>query len=126
MLQEGDRLLSDLNFKLIKVICDCLGIDTKLLKSSDLDSFGSKENKLINLVKSVNGNKYLSGSSAKDYIVEDNWHDNHIELAYKNYDGYPDYPQIAEPFVPDVSIIDLLFMTGEAAPDYIWGKLRAN
>ena len=124
VLQGGDRLLSDLNFKLIKAICDRLGIDTKLLKSSELGSAGSREEKLINLVKSVDGNKYLSGSSAKDYIVEDNWRDNHIDLVYKNYDGYPDYPQITEPFVPDVSIIDLLFMMGDAAPDYIWGKYR--
>lgn len=124
VLQGGDRLLSDLNFKLIKVVCGRLGLDTKLLRSSELDSVGSREEKLINLVKSANGSKYLSGPAAKNYIDEDNWRDNHIELAYKNYDGYPAYPQISEPFVPDVSIIDLLFMVGDTAPDYIWGKFR--
>jgi hypothetical protein len=125
ILQSDVRLLADLNFQLIKAICGWLNIETELLRSSKLASAGVREAKLISLVKSVNGSKYLSGPAAKDYIIEDNWRDNHIELAYKNYDGYPVYSQIVEPFVPDVSIIDLLFMAGDDAPDFIWGKYRA-
>lgn len=121
---NDDRLV-DLNYKLIRAICSWLGINTKLIRSTELDTHGKKEQKLINLVKSVNGNSYLSGPSAKNYIIEENWQRNEIKLSYKNYNGYPNYPQIAEPFVSDVSIIDLLFMVGDAAPDYIWGKYRA-
>ena len=55
----------------------------------------------------------------KTIIVEDQWRDNHINLACKNHDGYSDYPQTVEPFVPEVGIIDLLFLVGDAAPDYI-------
>lgn len=125
ILESGDRLLVDLNFKLIHFICSCLEINTTLIRSSELNSAGSKEQKLINLVELLDGRKYLSGPAAKDYIKDKNWLDSNIELAYKNYNGYPDYPQISEPFSPGVSILDLLFMKGNKAPEYIWGKYRS-
>ena len=53
-----------------------------------------------------------------------NWRGSGIRLEYKNYDGYPEYEQIASPFVPDVSIVDLSLMKGTSAPEYIWGELR--
>jgi hypothetical protein len=33
---------------------------------------------------------------------------------------YPEYPQLYPPYDPQVSVLDLLFMTGPAAPDDIW------
>ena len=44
-----------------------------------------------------------------------------IKLAWKNYTGYPEYPQLSENFTHQVSIIDLLFNVGDDAPWYIWG-----
>src|SRR5437660_864197 len=40
-------------------------------------------------------------------------------IEYMVYD-YPEYPQLYPPFEPQVSIIDLLLMTGPEAPRYIW------
>jgi hypothetical protein len=34
---------------------------------------------------------------------------------------YPEYPQLHPPFDPQVSVLDLLLMTGSEAPGYIWG-----
>ena len=36
--------------------------------------------------------------------------------------AYPEYDQLYPPFDPQVSVLDLLFMTGPEAPDYIWGS----
>ncbi len=40
------------------------------------------------------------------------------------YDGYPEYPQLYPPFEHRVSVLDLLFNVGEAAPRYIARKAR--
>ena len=35
---------------------------------------------------------------------------------------YPQYPQLYPPYDAQVSIVDLLFMTGPHAGRYIWGE----
>lgn len=115
------RLLSDLNISLTGLICQWLGITTPLVRTSELNCVGTKDEKLINLMNRVGGTHYLSGPAAKAYIVPDLWTKAGIELEYIEYPAYPPYPQIAEPFEPAVSILDLLFMVGPNAPKYIWG-----
>ena len=34
---------------------------------------------------------------------------------------YPEYEQLYPPFDPQVTVLDLLFMKGPAAGEYIWG-----
>ncbi len=43
-----------------------------------------------------------------------------ITLEYMEY-NYPEYPQLYPPFEGQVSILDLLFMTGSEAKKYILG-----
>jgi hypothetical protein len=69
---------------------------------------------------------YITGPSAKGYIVEDDFSKVGIQLVYKDYSGYPEYPQQFPPFEHAVSIIDLLFNCGPAAPYYIWGWRNDN
>ena len=59
--------------------------------------------------------KYVAYIDADDYMREG------IELLWKDYSGYPEYPQRYESFNHQVSILDLLFNTGDDAPYYIWG-----
>jgi len=81
---------------------------------------------LIDLVQKVGGSFYLSGPAARDYIRPERFAESNIELAYHDYAGYPEYPQISAPFDHFVSVLDLLFAVGDAAPDYIWGAKRAR
>lgn len=120
ILRSDIKKICDLNIILTKNICSWLGIKTPLLKSSDLKATGSKDVKLIDIVKSVGGTHYLSGPAAKDYIQPCLWNKAGISLEYMNYPDYPEYRQISSPFDPAVSILDLLFMVGSDAPKYIW------
>lgn len=64
---------------------------------------------------------YVSGPAAKDYIVAEDYEQAGIELVWKDYSGYPEYPQRGENFTHYVSILDLLFNVDDEAPYYIWG-----
>lgn len=121
VLQAGERRLSDLDIRLCRLICGWLGIETDLVLASDLACPGHKDEKLIAMTRKLGGTHYLSGPAAQGYIRPQMWEAAGIGLSYMEYPAYPAYPQIARPFEPAVSVLDLLFMTGPDAPRYIWG-----
>ncbi len=114
--------LSVLNQYLIQSIArDLLGIRTEFVDSRTFAPVGTKQDRLIDLLKKVGASWYLSGPAAKDYIDPKRFADAGIELAWQSYAGYPEYPQRFPPFEHGVSIVDLLFNTGRDAPEFIWG-----
>jgi hypothetical protein len=116
--------LVDLDVALTEMVCDWLGCRRRFERASTLQASGSKDDRLIELVQRVGGDHYLSGPSARDYIVPEKFAAAGITLAYHDYAGYPEYPQIASPFDPYVSILDLMFAVGDEAPELIWGSRR--
>jgi hypothetical protein len=114
--------LSDLNQFLIGHICrEFLGIRTELRDSREFQAEGEKLGRLIDLLKKVDASLYVSGPSAQSYIDDHEFRKAGIELVYKDYSGYPEYPQLYPPFEHGVSILDLLFNCGPSAPEFIWG-----
>lgn len=77
--------------------------------------------RLLDLVTQCGASHYISGPAAKDYIDPRRFDAAGVQLTWKDYAGYPPYPQGHLPFEHGVSIIDLLFNVGPAAPDFIWG-----
>ncbi len=113
--------LSELNIRGIKTICKLLNISTEFVNSKNLDADGHKDDKIIDICQRIGAEEYLSGPAAKDYIDNSKFGSAGISLQYKDYSGYPEYPQLWGEFVHTVSIIDLIFNCGESAGDYIWG-----
>ena len=113
--------LSEFNRRATGMICEILGIKTRLLASMDLDPVGTKDDRLIDICKKLGAQTYLSGPSARDYIVAEKIEAAGIELIYKDYAGYPEYLQQYSPFSHDVTVLDVLFKCGPQAPDRIWG-----
>jgi hypothetical protein len=62
---------------------------------------------------------YLSGPAARDYLAEEFLAEAGIQLIWMDYAGYPEYPQLYPPFSHQVSIIDLLFNTGDRAINFM-------
>lgn len=119
--------LSKLNqFIIQKIAKDYLGIKTVFLHSSDFSVYGHKQDRLINLLKSVKADIYISGPAANAYLEPERFKQESVELIWKDYSGYPEYPQFYPPFEHQVSIFDLLFHTGPRAPYYIWGWREEN
>jgi hypothetical protein len=113
--------LSELNINLIKKISGILGIETKFFNLSHSNIEGRKDDKLINICHTIGADSYLSGPAAKNYITNDIFSHANIDLLYKSYLGYPEYPQLWGDFEHAVSIIDMIFNCGEKSPFYIWG-----
>jgi hypothetical protein len=89
------------------------------MRSSELAGIdGQKTERLIQILQAVGAVHYISGPSARDYIEQEKFDAAGITVEYMEY-NYPEYPQLYPPFDPYVSILDLLFMTGPEASNYI-------
>lgn len=118
-LRLEENNLSNINIMLIHIINNILGIKTKITNSKDYKTTGKKTIKLLNLCIKAQANVYVSGPSAKSYLDESLFNKNNIEVHWMNYDNYPEYKQLYPPFEHHVSIIDLLFNTGEKSKLYM-------
>ena len=114
--------LSELNHHLIRSISgELLNLKTEFRDSREYGLSGQKLDRLMDLVIKAEADRYISGPAAKDYILPARFAEAEIELVWKDYAGYPEYPQRFPPFEHGVSILDLLFNVGPDAPWYIWG-----
>lgn len=118
---EPPALLADFTIDTTKKLAEALGLTkTKFLRSSELQLEGAKNDRLLALLTKVGATHYISGPSAKSYIDEAAFAAAKISLEDQVYD-YPEYEQLYPPFDPQVTVLDLLFMKGPAAGDWIWG-----
>ncbi len=117
---QQPELLAEFTIPLTIRLARELGIaHTRFLRSSEMESIqGHKTDRLIDILTRLGVDEYLSGPSAQDYIETEKFAQAGIRLEYMVYD-YPEYPQLYPPYDPQVSILDLMLMTGPHALDYI-------
>jgi hypothetical protein len=119
-LQHKWDNLSDLNQYLIQKISQYyLGIKTEFDDSRRYNLNQKKSSRVLELLKKVGANIYLSGPAARNYLNEKQFTDSGIKIEWMDYSRYPEYDQLYPPFEHKVSIIDLLFNTGDRARTYL-------
>ncbi len=120
IFEKRFETISELNIYATKMIARLLGIEVKFINSTDLCTEGIKEDKVIDICDQIGADVYISGPAARNYIDVNKFKKAGISLVYKDYDGYPEYPQLWGEYDPYVSVIDLLFNCGEDAAYFIW------
>lgn len=110
--------LCEFNIRLLKWILSLLKLDKRIVRASELDVEGKSTKLLIDIVKAVGGNVYLSGFGGAKYQDEELFKQSGIELQYYEF-KHPVYSQLWSDFIPNLSIIDLLFNYGPTSLDII-------
>ena len=83
-----------------------------LFRSSELNIKSNGSERLLDICKQLNATTYVSGELGKNYLNEEIFRNAGIEVKYENFQ-YPIYKQIhGKDFIPNLSIIDLLFNEG--------------
>lgn len=118
-LGSKEKYLSLINYRFIKGICDFLEIKTNIKWSMDYKVIDGKTERLVDLCKKAGATEYISGPSAKTYVVEELFALENIKLNWMDYSGYPEYPQMYPPFEHGVSIVDLIMNMGIDAKKYM-------
>ena len=106
------EFLFDLCLETIQFLKEEMGIETPLLRSSEMKLSGEKTERLVSICRELGATHYLSGESGSDYISQEDFSNQGIGLEYQNYE-HPVYPQRYPGFVPHLATIDLLFNCGE-------------
>ncbi|MBN1914130.1 MAG: WbqC family protein [Candidatus Omnitrophica bacterium] len=119
-LRERDTLYS-LNSELLDFIMQKLGFETAIVYSSDLKLTAKKDELVIEIIKARHENEYLSGKGALGYMDLEKFKKEGISVYTYDFQ-YSRYPQLwgkESGFIPELSVIDLLFNGLDQAKDYI-------
>jgi len=121
VLSANDKL-AEINLVLIRFAFDALGIRTPIMVASKLDIPREKGGTNVNLsiCKFLGASRYLSGVSGTHYLNHQLFSDSGIQVEFQEF-SHPIYKQLYEPFIPCMSVIDLLFNYGPASLDVIRG-----
>lgn len=103
--------LIDINIEIIRYVMKELDIKTKTIFSSELDIQGKGSDRILNICKSLDADLYISGQFGKNYLNMEDFKNNNIAIVFQNF-IHPIYKQCYSPFMPNMSIIDLLFNEG--------------
>jgi len=104
--------LIDLNVELIEYFKHQLGLDTECVNSSTLNISEKGSEKLLKICQKLDAKIYLSGELGKNYLNEYIFLKNNINIIYEKFE-HPIYLQRYNNFIPNLSVIDILFNEGE-------------
>ncbi len=115
----GTESLADLCAESTILIAAALGFALpRFLRTSEFAATEDRNGRLVSLATQVGATHYLSGPSARSYLDQAQFAAAGIEVEFMEY-AYREYPQLRSPFDPQLSILDLLFMTGPEAATFI-------
>jgi hypothetical protein len=108
----GDTLLSNLNERILRAMCDFMNLEVDIQVSrGPIDEVDPSE-RILDLVRRWQGTRYISGPSARAYLNSSIFLDAGVEVVFFDYPTYAEYEQVWPPFRHDVSMVDVLFHLG--------------
>lgn len=103
---------ADLTCAFIRLILRLLGIPVEFQRTSELGLEGRSTGLILNLCRAMGADTYLSGIHGRDYLDVPELERHGIRVVFQEFRP-PVYPQCwPGPFVPNLSVIDLLFNCG--------------
>lgn len=119
--QPWERLY-ELNLAVIRWLLQSFGITTPVRCASEWTAREEPTDRLIDLCRGVGATQYLAGPGADGYMDKGRFEASGVRLEMQTF-HHPVYRQVYQPFEPNLSAIDLLFMQG---PDAVMTMRRAR
>lgn len=117
--------LCDLAVAFLELFMRLLGIRTPLDVQSRLGVKGESTNLIVNLSRAVGADTYLSGAHGRDYLDPAALEAAGVRVVFQDW-VCPEYPQCQPgPFVPNLSIVDVLFNCGPDSMKVVRGDRAA-
>ncbi len=109
--REWKGLLS-LNCATTEWILRCLDLKPRILFASDLSLGDSQKNeRIVRICQSLKADTWLANEACRGYVEPEAYERAGIRVVYQDY-VHPVYPQVFDPFLSHLSVIDLLFNCG--------------
>ena len=120
-LDSSASNLCALNVALLKFVFKALGIKAETVFASELGAQGKAGALILDICRKMRADSYLSGISGKDYLDLEVFKNAGIGVTFQEF-HHPIYRQLYEPFMPCMSVIDLLFNYGPESLEIINGR----
>lgn len=100
-----------------------LGLDTEILVSSEIEKDNSlkAEERIIEICKCLKTDVYINAIGGQALYHREHFEKNHMELKFIKM-GEHEYKQYSDPFVPNLSFIDVLFFNDKDAVKQLLNK----
>jgi hypothetical protein len=109
---RGTNLLSEVVVASMDVLLAYFEIaPPRILKSSEMGIAGKSWQRVLDIVKSVGGDTYVTGHGAREYMDHEAFERAGVGVEYLDYEKRP-YPQLYGEFTPFVSALDLVANMG--------------
>jgi hypothetical protein len=105
-------LLISFNMNLLRLCSNMLGINTTVVFASDFNVKSTGSRRLVDLVKSVGGEDYLTGSGSRDYLDEELFRKAGINVCWQEFKN-PVYKQLHGGFEEMLSVLDFLMVASK-------------
>lgn len=116
------ELLADLDMHLIVKLADLLGMGSKqIVRSSTLGVPGQRVERLIAICQNLGADTFYEGAAGRDYIQTAEFEAHGVKVEFQDY-KHPVYRQLYGEFIPQLSVVDLLFNCGPEALDILAGR----
>ena len=112
IFEKKFQYLVDLNTEIIKFIMNELEIKSKIVFSSELEISKKGTERVLDICKAVDADHYITGTFwAESNLRVEEFKKSNIDVEFQKFQ-HPIYKQIHGEFIPEMSIIDLLFYEG--------------
>lgn len=112
LLSRRWESLSELNLSLIECIRGILGIaDKPAVRASSIGAAEEPTERLIDICRELGADAYLAGAGAAAYMDVARVAQSGLRLLTQAFE-HPVYPQRFDGFIPQLSIVDLIFNCG--------------
>ena len=112
------KLLADLNYYMLTWLLQQLGIKIPVLKAGDYTFKGSKSDLVLDMCLTLKANTYIFGKLGEDYADVQKFKERGVTPVFQQY-NHPTYKQLYKDFIPNMSVIDLMFNEGPASLEII-------
>ena len=122
--QSWERI-AELNITLLKHLLNWLGIKARFDLTSKYDLRESKTKLLIEMCEKVGADTFISGRGARDYVIPGLFEQAGLKHYFFQF-VHPQYEQPFKEFMPNLSILDLLFNVGPKAAQVVTEAARLS
>lgn len=114
----------DLDEAVVGTMCRWLGLERPTVRSSALGIEGERSQRLLDVCRHFGARRYLSGNAARSYLDVELFAQAGVEVEWQDFQ-HPTYPQQHGPFVPYLSMLDLLLNCGDDSLAVLSGAARS-
>lgn len=114
------RTIDELAIKSLDVVLEYFDLakNTHFLNSKNMNIGGSSSQRVLDIVRAVDGNIYITGHGAKKYLDYELFEQSGVRVEHMEYQKTV-YRQLYGEFTPYVSVLDLIANVGQAGNSVI-------